>query len=41
MDAWARENTLGLIEAFPLRVGPDVVLALASALATRCPGRPV
>ncbi|MEU8164631.1 hypothetical protein ACIP95_00540 [Micromonospora parva] len=35
LDAWAREHTLGLIEAFPLRVGPDVVLALASALATR------
>lgn len=35
LDAWARENTLGLIETFPLRVGPDVVLALASALATR------
>ncbi|MGW3615164.1 hypothetical protein ACWD6N_36110 [Micromonospora sp. NPDC005163] len=35
LDAWAREHTLGLIERFPLRVGPDVVLALASALATR------
>ncbi|MEV4658595.1 hypothetical protein [Micromonospora sp. NPDC049301] len=35
LDAWAREHTLGLIEKFPLRVGPDVVLALASALATR------
>ncbi|MEV4122376.1 hypothetical protein [Micromonospora sp. NPDC049645] len=35
LDAWAREHTLGLIETFPLRVGPDVVLALASALATR------
>ncbi|WP_030490209.1 hypothetical protein [Micromonospora chokoriensis] len=35
LDAWAREHTLGLIDTFPLRVGPDVVLALASALATR------
>ncbi|MFE9190240.1 hypothetical protein ACFYL6_11565 [Micromonospora sp. NPDC007208] len=35
LDGWAREHTLGLIETFPLRVGPDVVLALASALATR------
>ncbi|MCM0678961.1 hypothetical protein NCC78_30470, partial [Micromonospora phytophila] len=35
LDAWAREHTLGLIERFPLRVRPDVVLALASALATR------
>ncbi|SCF20252.1 hypothetical protein [Micromonospora chokoriensis] len=35
LDAWAREHTDGLIEAFPLTVGPDVVFALASALATR------
>ncbi|MEU1590443.1 hypothetical protein [Micromonospora sp. NPDC005710] len=35
LDAWAREHTLGLIDTFPLRVSPDVVLALASALATR------
>ncbi|MDG4809694.1 hypothetical protein O7634_23330 [Micromonospora sp. WMMD1120] len=35
LDAWAREHSLGLIESFPLRLGPDVVLALASALATR------
>ncbi|MGS2618245.1 hypothetical protein ACVCAH_27520 [Micromonospora sp. LZ34] len=35
LDAWAREHTLGLIEQFPLKVGPDVLLALASALATR------
>ncbi|WP_410812620.1 hypothetical protein [Micromonospora sp. 067-2] len=35
LDAWARARTLGLIESFPMRVGPDVVLALASALATR------
>ncbi|MEU8165224.1 hypothetical protein AB0B97_01810 [Micromonospora sp. NPDC049004] len=35
LDAWAREHTLGLIETFPLKVHPDVVFALASALATR------
>ncbi|MEU0548593.1 hypothetical protein [Micromonospora sp. NPDC005979] len=35
LDAWAREHTDGLIETFPLKVRPDVVFALASALATR------
>lgn len=35
LDAWAREHTLGLIEAFPLTVTPEVLLILASALATR------
>ncbi|MEH0974401.1 hypothetical protein V6U77_25030 [Micromonospora sp. CPCC 205546] len=35
LDGWAREHTLGLIEAFPLTVTPDVLLVLASALATR------
>ncbi|WP_433269801.1 hypothetical protein ACQPWR_13300 [Micromonospora vinacea] len=35
LDAWAREHTLGLIETFPLKVSPQVVFALASALATR------
>ncbi|MFG1881599.1 hypothetical protein [Micromonospora sp. NPDC049102] len=35
LDAWAREHTDGLIETFPLKVSPDVVFALASALATR------
>ncbi|SCG74517.1 serpin family protein [Micromonospora inositola] len=35
LDAWAREHTLGLIDRFPLRVTSQVVLALASALATR------
>ncbi|TDC78619.1 hypothetical protein E1193_20430 [Micromonospora sp. KC606] len=35
LDAWARENTLGLIDRFPLTVSPRVLLALASALATR------
>ncbi|MBQ1073143.1 hypothetical protein KBX06_08195 [Micromonospora sp. C31] len=35
LDGWAREHTLGLIEAFPLTVTPQVLLVLASALATR------
>ncbi|WP_446220182.1 hypothetical protein [Micromonospora sp. IBHARD004] len=35
LDGWAREHTLGLIDRFPLRITPQVVLALASALATR------
>jgi hypothetical protein len=35
LDAWARENTLDLIETFPLTVTPEVLLILASALATR------
>ncbi|MEO3778321.1 hypothetical protein ABGB16_16015 [Micromonospora sp. B11E3] len=35
LDAWAREHTAGLVERFPLTVSPQVVLALASALATR------
>ncbi|MFF0154662.1 hypothetical protein [Micromonospora sp. NPDC005203] len=35
LDAWARAHTDGLIDTFPLKVGPDVVFALASALATR------
>ncbi|GAA4736097.1 hypothetical protein [Phytohabitans rumicis] len=34
-DAWAREHTFGLIERFPLAVTPEVVLLLASALATK------
>ncbi|HEU5110357.1 MAG TPA: hypothetical protein VFT95_17595, partial [Micromonosporaceae bacterium] len=35
VDAWAREHTLGLIERFPLRLEPDTLLVLATALATR------
>ncbi|MFG1803644.1 hypothetical protein ACGFI4_26240 [Micromonospora carbonacea] len=35
LDAWAREHSLGLIERFPLALGPRVALALASAVATR------
>lgn len=30
LDAWAREHTLGLIDAFPLKITPDVVLARAA-----------
>lgn len=35
LDAWAREHTLGLIGAFPLRRTPEVVVVLATAVATR------
>lgn len=35
LDTWARERTLGLIERFPLTLGPDTLLVLATALATR------
>jgi len=35
LDTWAREHTLGLIDRFPVDVTPDVLLVLASALATR------
>jgi hypothetical protein len=35
LDAWAKDRTLGLIEQFPLDLGPDVVLVLATALATK------
>ncbi|MER7460641.1 hypothetical protein [Micromonospora sp. NPDC126480] len=35
LDAWAREHSLGLIERFPLALTPEVLLVLASALATR------
>jgi hypothetical protein len=35
LDAWARDRTAGLIERFPLNIGLDVYLVLASALATR------
>ena len=34
-DAWARENTMGLIETFPLDMARDWSVVLASALATR------
>ncbi|WP_106326841.1 hypothetical protein [Actinoplanes italicus] len=35
LDAWAKEHSLGMIDEFPLKVTPDVVLVLAGALATR------
>ncbi|MEU3456518.1 hypothetical protein ABZ671_23395 [Micromonospora sp. NPDC006766] len=35
LDAWAREHTYGLIDRFPIGVTPDVLLILASALATK------
>ena len=34
-DAWARRRTNGMIEEFPMRITPLVVLVLASALATK------
>lgn len=34
-DDWARRNTDGLIDTFPLRITPRTALVLASALATR------
>ncbi|MBV9001691.1 MAG: hypothetical protein JO304_21720 [Solirubrobacterales bacterium] len=34
-DEWAKRNTLGLIEEFPLSVGPFMRIVLASALATK------
>ncbi|WFE66347.1 hypothetical protein [Micromonospora sp. WMMD714] len=35
LDGWARGHTLGLVDRFPLTVSPRVLVALASALATR------
>jgi hypothetical protein len=35
LDAWARENTFGLIERFPIRLDPEIYLVLATALATK------
>jgi hypothetical protein len=35
IDAWANERTLGLIERFPIRMDPDLVCLLATALATK------
>ncbi|MFD2767043.1 hypothetical protein [Micromonospora eburnea] len=35
LDTWAREHTDGLIDRFPITVAPDLLLILASALATR------
>ncbi|MFF2082536.1 serpin family protein [Nocardia sp. NPDC058176] len=35
LDAWARDHTHGLIERFPLRITPETVLAVATALVAR------
>ena len=35
LDTWARDHTFGLVERFPLPIGPAVHLVLATALATR------
>jgi hypothetical protein len=35
LDDWARRRTSGLIERFPVDIGPSVYLVLATALATR------
>ena len=35
LDAWARERTLGLIDRFPIQVTSDLMLVLASAVATK------
>lgn len=34
-DAWAERNTRGLIRTFPIRITPQVMLVLASALASK------
>ncbi|GAA1859714.1 hypothetical protein [Asanoa iriomotensis] len=34
-DAWASEHTLGLIKEMPLKIRPDTLLLLATALATK------
>jgi hypothetical protein len=39
-DSWARERSLGLIDRFPLVLTPEVVVVLASALATRVSWHP-
>lgn len=35
LDAWTAERSLGLIPRFPLRITPDLVVVLASVLATK------
>jgi hypothetical protein len=35
LDAWARRSTFGLIRKFPVDLSPDVLLMLATALATK------
>lgn len=34
-DAWAAASTAGLIESFPVQLGPETVLVLATALASK------
>jgi hypothetical protein len=35
LDDWARQHSLGMIRSFPVTLTPDIVLMLATALATR------
>ena len=35
LDTWATDRTMGLIKRFPLQVTADVVLVMATALATK------
>ena len=35
LDEWARQHTSGLIDRFPIDIGPAVYLVIATALATR------
>ena len=35
LDTWANDRTMGFIKQFPLQVTPDVVLLMATALATK------
>lgn len=35
LDAWTRDHTLGLVDRFPVQLRRDLLLVLASALATR------
>jgi hypothetical protein len=35
LDVWTKERTLGLIDRFSIRIDPDVVCLLATALATK------
>lgn len=35
LDEWARRNSLGMIRSFPVELAPEIVLMLATAIATR------
>lgn len=35
LDAWARDRTHGLIEKFPIKISPQMLLTIATALAVR------